>query len=93
MLLQGETSAFIERKKPFLVGISIHLIKTHILMGDMLRSRSSFKVKGQIEGQCSKGDIAVSQTHLVHLIIITSVKKVEFRNDIVQLSSFLNPVY
>ena len=34
-------------------------------MGDMSRSMSSFKVKGEIEVQSCKRDIAVSRTHLV----------------------------
>ena len=49
----------------FIFGMCIHLIKANILMGDMLRPMSSFKVKGQIEVQSGKGDIAVSRTHLV----------------------------
>ena len=49
-------------------GIWIHLTKTHNLMGDMSRSRSYFKVKGQIEvKKCASLTLTIT-FHLLQLV-------------------------
>ena len=48
----------------FIFGMHVYLMELHILSGE--RSRSSFKVKGQIHGSKLLNRIhSVSQTHLV----------------------------
>ena len=50
-------------------GMHVYLMELHILSGERSRSRSSFKVKGQIYGSKSlKSGHSVSQTHLVFTI-------------------------
>ena len=49
-------------------GIWIHLTKTHNLMGDMSRSRSYFKVTGQIEvKKCASLTLTIT-FHLLQLV-------------------------
>ena len=53
-------------------GMLVYLMELHILSGERSRSRSSFKVKGQIYGSKSlESGHSVSQTHLV--IMSTSI--------------------
>ena len=54
-------------EKKYAVGIHMCSIKPHILMGEMSRSRSSFKVKGQIEGQKRATLTLVITFHLLQI--------------------------